>query len=71
MIVVQTAMGTGRLQGPVCIKHHVWMPATPGRQDAGWMGIGRGCFHLEQNHVAFESEEEVFAAMERDAIIGR
>lgn len=68
VVVVQTAMGTGRLEGPVCTAHHVWMPPTPGRQDAGWAGIGDGCFHLADRCAAFDSTEEAFTALERDAL---
>ncbi len=67
-VIAQAAMGTRRLEGPICEKHHVWMPATPGRQDQGWMSVGGRCFHLDSNSVAFDTFEDAEIAVNRDAL---
>ncbi len=67
VVVVECALGTGRLQGPVCTAEHTFREATPGRQDACFVGPN-GCRHLVNQSAVFDSEEEAFDAMEACAI---
>lgn len=68
MIVAQQAMGTGRLEGPICTREHSWVNPTPGRADGGWENVEAGCWHLASNWAAFPTIEAAEATVEADAI---